>query len=741
MGHCRKTAVWFLLLAGALGGCQRSTDPDSTPNSETVAVPQDTRADENQQSSAGEQQRHAVLVGCTNYESTSNAGSFEGGPTNDVRILAETLTGQFGFASEDIVELSGWPEDEKRRPTYANIVEAIETQIRRATATTHLIIHLSGHGARQPIATSQDSPNSPENVEPDGKDEVFLPSDARLGSDGRYANGITDNQIGQWLNELRSKGAHTWVIFDCCHSGTLTKGNERTKGVFPADAKTEEPASWEPARREASSFSMTPASDMPGSVVAFYASQPFEETPVLPRPRGAEDIPENNYSLFTYSLVRALQQPRQRPLTYRELAQELATAYQAERKTRGPTPFCEGDVDREVLGNKIWSGRSEIRLSAKDDFLSINAGQLAGLTSGSVLSVHPPAGLAGTDETTLGFVLVKTATALGATVESCDSSGQAVKTPLPDKAECRLHSRAFSDGRLKLAIVANETSHVEEVRAILQRMPAESQELIALTHRDEADWLLRFDGDFLVLSPRLSSARPRGAVSFDDVSSSYANAEEAQLPVRLSRDLGKIFVWQNAWRVASALSGHPDSSHLDLRCNFRPIIRADALPPLSGHRVHHPGQLVELEIDNRDGLEDLWIAVVHLSADMSIEVLHTESVGKFGKLEPLVVEITDDSYGSEGLVVFALSMKQQKLQPQFAFLTQTGLGASDSGTKGASPVPTTLFDELLGRRRTSDGAKGSTPDVASEPAAYTYSWMTLPAEPAIQPGHRVSPSQ
>src|SRR5438552_1964752 len=37
-------------------------------------------------------------------------------------------------------------------------------------------------------------------------------------------NVIKDDQVGAWLDRLRDKGASVWIVFDCCHAGTMTRG-------------------------------------------------------------------------------------------------------------------------------------------------------------------------------------------------------------------------------------------------------------------------------------------------------------------------------------------------------------------------------------------------------------------------------------------------------------------------------------------------------------------------------------
>src|SRR5207237_392459 len=148
-----------------------------------------------------------------------------------------------------------------------------------------------------------------------------------------------------------------------------------------------------------------PSAPGKGSVTAFFACQPFEEAPELPCPDGAAQTQGNYYGLLTFTLTTALNE-QGKSLTYRELAHVLTSQYKAERGSRGPTPLVEGDLDREVLGLKRWPGRSSLVLKKHVDKMQVTAGALMGLTKGSVLAVHPPAGQPGGDKTVLGYVRV-----------------------------------------------------------------------------------------------------------------------------------------------------------------------------------------------------------------------------------------------------------------------------------------------------------------------------------------------
>ena len=202
-----------------------------------------------------------------------------------------------------------------------------------------------------PIPADQD-PLDPKNFEPDGMDETILPADVTAGEDGP-GNLIKDDEIGIWLDRIRAKGTHVLIIFDSCHSGTMTRGVdvERPRFVEPlrlgvkekdlARAAQKSELAVKNAKAEgrdlaAEDRSLQTAKRLPidGSLVAFFAAQPFETEPELPFPEGSPQTREHYFGLSSYTLLQALGQ-RQSLMTYRDLRVSSIRAIPAYRARGG----------------------------------------------------------------------------------------------------------------------------------------------------------------------------------------------------------------------------------------------------------------------------------------------------------------------------------------------------------------------------------------------------------------------
>ena len=193
-------------------------------------------------------------------------------------------------------------------PTRANIRREFERLARVVGKGDQVVILMSGHGSQQPSTH-----RTPTDEEPDGMDEIFLPSDIGKwdGGTGGARNAIVDDDIRVWLTAIRSKGAFVWMIFDSCQSGTMARGTnaERDRRVLPGVLGIPDTAVRSvppPGSPGSSSESLLGLPSTSGEIAALYASDMRETTPEkrLPGPRSPW------HGLFTYTIASILQESR-----------------------------------------------------------------------------------------------------------------------------------------------------------------------------------------------------------------------------------------------------------------------------------------------------------------------------------------------------------------------------------------------------------------------------------------------
>ncbi len=123
---------------------------------------------------------------------------------NDVELMKELLTDYYNFNKDNIVELNDKIEESLYNATFFNIVSNIKKIIEVSNEDDFIVLYFSGHG-KQITDRNGD--------EIDKKDEVFLPSNFTKSAV------INDDLFNELLKESKCP---VLLIFDCCHSGTMT---------------------------------------------------------------------------------------------------------------------------------------------------------------------------------------------------------------------------------------------------------------------------------------------------------------------------------------------------------------------------------------------------------------------------------------------------------------------------------------------------------------------------------------
>ena len=472
---------------------------------------------------------YALLVGCTKYDHRPRILPLVG-PANDVELLRHVLEESYGFDGKNIVTLSEAAAVEKGkdyRPVRKNIERAIRELVKKAKAGDEVVILLSGHGSQQP---DDEDPQKADEL--DGLDEIFLPAD--IGDTdvaGRIPNAVIDDELGTWTSEIAAKGAKVLLVADCCHSGTMLRGDVEVSREVPADQLSSPQAiqaAQERAKKNPPTKLVQEQTVMDRSrqgVVGLYAAKADEAAPERPMPYGDPDA--KHYGVLTFTLCKLLvEQTAEKnatPLTYRELGQRIQAQYLAWGRLNGPTPFVDaapGDIDREVLGNIVHVGRSRIVLSGTPtDGWTINVGRLHGMTKDSVLAVYPA--LQSTRSAKpLGHVVVTESRVTDSSVAPVAFGGIPEPAALPKRGICNLVKLDYGELRIPVAIDEAETGHDDrllKLEAGLKQQANERDALFRIVPKlAEAKWVLQFRGPELFLLPvdaaqiPVSKPLPRG---------------------------------------------------------------------------------------------------------------------------------------------------------------------------------------------------------------------------------------
>lgn len=578
----------------------------------------------------------ALLVGCTRYPYLEEAGVAPGsntislrGPTNDVELFARALRDVHGVPDASMTRLAGWPDDEKARPTKANIVRAFQALAKDAKAGEWVVVFLAGHGSQQP------SSGASLDDEADGLDEIFLPADVRPAPDGaKVPNALSDDEIAVLVAAIQKKGAEVWLVVDACHSGTLLRGGDWVVRGLPPDKLGVRGTAPRPAATPAAASAPPPRASTDG-VAAFYGAQSFGSAPEMELPEGGTD--PRPQGLFTYLLVREMRRTAA-SVTYSELAQRVIAAYQA-FPCHLTVPMAQGDLDR-VVGGGGRVAEPPLLLEFAGGSARLNQGILHGIEVGLVLEAIAD----GADPAAPALASLEVVAASLYDAECVLRSGAPPADAITLRA--RIASRPVGEFQLALAVVSprGEPLDVGALPPSVQGfLRAEGSKFRLASRAADADWRIVLDGDRI----HLRAADHVGAPDLLDVSA-------AKLPL----SLGKIRKVHNLRRLCGLFP--PPDSTLSVWLERR-ALGSTRVERLAAGDVLHPGDQVRVMLQ-KSGAGIYDVTVHFLDANYGIRCLFPVAGGN-ARLEPKAdaalelvpwTGVTDDSLGVETLWVLAV---------------------------------------------------------------------------------------
>jgi hypothetical protein len=171
--------------------------------------------------------RKALLVGINDYPDEQNRLD---GCVNDVFRISEVLQ-EYGFSPEEIRIVLN------ERATAQNIRSRLKWLLEDAKEDDIRFFFYSGHGAQIPSSHAE--------YELDRNDECLVPYDF----DWTLEHAYTDKEFLELYSQLSFK-VNFINVFDCCHSGGLTRNSGiKTKGLNPPDDIRHREIKWDEKRQ------------------------------------------------------------------------------------------------------------------------------------------------------------------------------------------------------------------------------------------------------------------------------------------------------------------------------------------------------------------------------------------------------------------------------------------------------------------------------------------------------------
>ncbi len=681
------------------------------------------------------------MIGVTKYPNLEERHWLRG-PEHDVEIVAGLLQKRFKVDPKHIHKLVGWPDKAEERPTKANIRKAFADLAKQVKPGDAAMILFSGHGTQQPANSN------PSNVEPDGLDELFLPADTVKWDEAQKTveGAIVDDEVGQWVTEIREKGAFVWIIFDSCHSGTMTRGISHegrvNREIAPMALQVPVQAVTNPVTRgtqvlkadTGGEFSSSAAKSTPGrgGIVAMYAAQSLEPTFELPIPTEKSDF----HGIFSYTLVQILTETK-KPITYRDLAASVSVAYRRNGIIQ-PTALIEGtDLDHEVMGTRNVANRPPITFTGRfqpGELFEVDAGHLMGLREGSVIEVYPPAvavdpdkplGVAVVERTKAAFALVTPkawngmeAAPLAKLGGGCRGKIVYEKMSLP---ELNVALQTGSGDKVKMVAVEKLS---KEQGVFLDKVRGISSPWKWSDKLKGADWILRFTDNQTLLLPASGWSEAYRSGDAKAAPPEFSLPKETEVKSALERIA-------RARQLIHIAGDGPSSADAEMDVKlirFEKGGDAKGKPVEHGAqgRVLHSGEEIAFEIQNT-GLSSLDVSLLFIDSRFGITAIFPERgtidnnrIPPGATIVTPRLEVTIDTAGPEQVV--ALGVRSANNRVDFTCLEQASL----ERTRGTPALDTPLGELLKGAMYHEGETRGLSPSRATDHTTKLITWWTLP---------------
>jgi hypothetical protein len=307
------------------------------------------------------------------------------------------------------------------------MVNAFKKITQAAAPDDQVYVHYSGHGGRSPTIL-------PKIKGAKALDESLVPIDIG-NSAARY---LRDVEVAKLLRAMVAKGLEVTAVFDCCHSGGLSRGparadtNMAVRGVEFVDT-TPRPTDSLVGTPEELAAVLGAAAGATRDVVSrpevvgytlLAACRPSESAY-----ESAFEGSERNGAL-TYWLLSALQQLSPE-LTYRMVYDRILARVHSQFQLQ--TPLLQGDADRVVFGKCALKPEfATVVMSVTPDgkALRLGAGQADLIRPGAQFAVYPDGTLDFTQaDKRSALVRVTEIAAAGSTAEVVQAFGKAKVQP------------------------------------------------------------------------------------------------------------------------------------------------------------------------------------------------------------------------------------------------------------------------------------------------------------------------
>jgi hypothetical protein len=634
------------------------------------------------------QNKRALLVGINQYPNLPIYSQLRG-CVNDVLGMRQMLEDTFNFPPSNVRVLLNEEATEKA------IREAMDGLIEDCGEGDIVVFHFSGHGSQ--MAAKGDKPR--------GYDESIMPYDS--GRDNPAfpvrvePRDIRDTDIQEWLSHLTRKTPHVTLIFDSCHSGSITRyvTDSEEYGTrlrwIPPDPLPGQPSfqSGPPAgrghAREAGGSGWLPPSDSYVLLAACAAEQ------------GAYEYEHEGerYGAFTFFLTHEIQQEFDRAankITYRDLWERVAI--KVNQQFQKQTPQLEGARDKLIFDvHDLTPMRYLLVTSRRDVEVQLGGGAVHGLTTGSRWDIYPAGAkqISEASGTRLGTVEV---TSVGAVTASARIVAESHPEAIAPSARAVEASHVDPETRMTVRLAPAPKGYEGEIEGL--RLALEGSELLKLVGCSEGA-----RAEIRIVSCEETAGgdgpSPGGSIPTATV---WEVTDGSSLLMRRYR-VGAADVrsairenLETIWRFHKTLELRNDKSRLNGKIDFILLKKSaggewEELPE-GEVPTYEAGDSIAFRVVNRSEAL-VYVSILDLGLSKRVDLLYPQA----GPSEPVAVKRAVDSAGGQSGGVLSVGERAEDEIELFfpddhTFISEAKDGEPQCGTEYFKLIVTTQRHDL-----------------------------------------------
>jgi metacaspase-1 len=351
-------------------------------------------------------EKYALVVAIGDYPDPGKNGWGKISSANDLPLVKTALEKQ-GFKPENIATL------QDAAATKEGIQQAFDALLAKVHAGDVVVIHFSSHGEQIEDDNNEEIDHLDETIVPYGAVYSYDKAKFITLAPGYFRDDEFGEKVTQLRNKLTGKG-DLLVLLDACHSGTGTRG---VSELQPRGAK-------EPMVSD--KFDLTTVQpDVNGVFKDNNGTKLAKDAATYVVISGAQ-AKEFNYECYddngkpvgslSYAFSKSVSQLNDKT-SYRGLFAQIENIMRD--KAPRQKPVLEGDgIDRSLFGGAFVSQKPYFtvkRWNTGSEFV-LDAGSVAGVTEGSIVSLYPAGTADPTGKTALNKGKVTTVSNFDATV-------------------------------------------------------------------------------------------------------------------------------------------------------------------------------------------------------------------------------------------------------------------------------------------------------------------------------------